>query len=364
MADKSGSRTSLTSQKNSRTRGKASSGVTLEDVALKAGVSTASVSRLMKDTNAVSAKLRLKIETAINELGWMPHAAARALATNRTRTIGAIFPTLANEHFSTATQVLQEQLERYDYTLLLACSEYDLKRELRQVRKMLERGVDAMVLVGDRHEQELYPLLRTRAVPFVSTFTWRAGNDPLCIGADNQRAFYDATRYLISLGHTRFGMLAQRAEHNDRALARRTGVRLALEEESLAIRPSHFVEGYWGVEEGRKLFHKLINVSPRPTAVICGNGTFAMGALLEALSMGIKVPEELTIFGFDDFELMKELPVAISTIRIPSEEIGCKATHYLMEALGEENQAINWNTEAECRAELILRDSSGKPYVG
>ena len=347
-------------QKITRQRPRAAT-VTLEDVASRAGVSTASVSRMMRDPQAVSPRMRGKIEAAIEQLGWVPHAAARALVTNRTRTIGAVCPTLANEHFSTATQVLQEELERYDYTLLLACSEYDLDRELRQVRKMIERGVDAIVLVGDLHDPALYPLLRLRNIPFVSTFTWRAGDDPVCIGADNFRAFYDATRYLLSLGHKWFGMLAQRAEHNDRAMARREGVRTALAEDSLAIRPAHFVEGYWGVAEGRKLFRQLIEVSPRPTALICGNGSFAMGALLEALSMGIRVPEDLTIFGFDDFELMKEMPVAISTIRIPSEEIGRKATQYLMAALGEEAADINWTGEAECAAELILRDSSGPP---
>ncbi|WP_166506800.1 substrate-binding domain-containing protein [Sodalis glossinidius] len=118
-------------------------------------------------------------------------------------------------------------------------------------------------------------------------------------------------------------MLAQNAEHNDRAAARLRVVKQALEEEGLAIRPPHFAQGLWGVEEGRKLFRKINEINPRPSAVICGNGTFAMGALLEALSLGINVPEEMTLFGFDDFELMKELPVPLST-HIPSEEIRTK----------------------------------------
>jgi len=335
--------------------------VTLEDVARVAGVSTASVSRMMREPSSVSEKMRVKIENAINSLGWVPHAAARALATNKTRTIGAVFPTLANEHFSKATQVIQEELEKHDYTLLLACSQYDLQRELRQTRKMLERGVDALVLVGNAHEPALYPLLEQRQIPFVSTFTWREGNNPYCIGSDNQHAFYDVTRYLIELGHRRFGMLAQSAQSNDRAAARLRGVKAALEEEGLAIRPAHYVEGYWGVEEGRELFRQLVASEPKPTAVICGHGTFAMGALLEALSMGIRVPEEMTLFGFDDFELMKELPVPLSTIYIPSEEIGRKATQYLMAQLGEIELDVDWATYSRCEAEIIIRASSGKP---
>lgn len=335
--------------------------VTLEDVARVAGVSSASVSRMMREPASVSAKMRARIDEAINALGWVPHAAARALATNKTRTIGAVFPTLDNEHFSKATQVIQEELEKLDYTLLLACSQYEPERELRQVRKMLERGVDALVLVGDEHDPALYPLLEQRQIPYVSTFTWREGSSPYCIGSDNQQAFHDAARYLIELGHRRFGMLGQTAEHNDRAAARLRGVRLALEEEGLAIRPAHYVEGFWSVAEGRTLFRQLMASQPRPTAVICGNGSFAMGALLEALSMGIQVPEDITLFGFDDFELMKELPVPLSTIHIPSEEIGRKATQYLMSRLGEIQLDVDWSVYSRCEAEFIIRKSSGKP---
>jgi LacI family transcriptional regulator len=338
-----------------------SSQATLEDVANHAGVSTASVSRMVKDPSAVSAKLRARIEAAINELSWVPHAAARALATQSTRTIGAVFPTLANEHFSTATQVIQEELEKLDYTLLLACSEYDAEREFRQARKMIERGVDAMVLVGDAHHPELYPLLRARGIPFVSTFTYRSGDDPICIGSDNYRMFHQATKYLLSLGHRSFAMLAQSTVMNDRAAARRQGVFAALAEEGFTIRPSHIAEGFAGVHQGRELFRQVAEANPRPTAVICGNGSFAMGAVLEAQTMGIGIPSEMTIFGFDDFELMKELPVAISTIRVPSREIGRKAAHYLVNELNPNLKTIEWDGNAECEAEIVLRDSSAPP---
>ncbi len=316
---------------------------------------------MMKEPSSVSAKMRARIEASINELAWVPHAAARALATHSTRTIGAVFPTLANEHFSTAIQVLQEELERSDYTLLLACSEYDAQRELRQARKMIERGVDAMVLVGDAHHQELYPLLRARGIPFVSTFTYRTGADPICIGSDNFSMFYGTTRYLLAQGHTHFGMLAQSTVMNDRAAARREGVYRALAEDGLTIRPTHFAEGHSGVNQGRCLFRQVMESKPWPTALICGNGSFAMGAVLEAQAMGIKVPDQLTIFGFDDFELMKELPVAISTVRVPSKEIGRKAAQYLIAALNPGTGEDEWEQMAECVAEMVLRASSGPP---
>ncbi|SAK58124.1 LacI family transcription regulator [Caballeronia catudaia] len=334
-----------------------SSAVTLRDVARFAGVSSATVSRVMNNPEVVSDELRSRIMVAIEHLGWVPHAAARALATQRTGTIGAVFPTLANEHFATAIQTLQEALEQAGYTLLLGCSQYDPEREYRQVRTMLERGVDAVVLVGEAHHPDLYTLLGQRQVPFVNTFAYRDGVDTLCVGVDNHQAFFDFTTYLIGLGHRRFAMLSQNADSNDRARARREGVRDALAEHGLGISAAHMVEGFWGAHEGRELFSKVMDTPQPPTVVICGNGSFAMGAMLEAMQKGYDIPNELSLVGFDDFELMSELPIPITTVRVPSAEIGAMAAKMILAELAEKGSAVS----VKCEAEIIVRASSGPP---
>jgi LacI family transcriptional regulator len=332
-------------------------GMNINAVARRARVSTATVSRVINDPAQVSEPLRTRIQSSIAHLGWAPHAAARALATQRTATVGAIIPTLANEHFATAIQALQEELEARDYTLLLACSEYEQTREARQLAKMLERGVDAVALVGEAHAPEVYDLLRRRETPFVNTFTWREGASSPCIGADNYAAFHELTTHLFDLGHRRFGMLAQNADTNDRAMARLNGVRDALAEHGVAMRPDHVAQGFWGVVEGRRLFREVMARPNRPTALICGNGSLSLGAMLEASALGIRVPEELTIFGFDDFEMMAELPVAISTVRVPSWEIGRRTAAYLVDCL----QGVKPAAPCALRSELVLRASSGPP---
>jgi len=332
-------------------------GVTLRDVARFAGVSSATVSRVMNNPTVVSDELRSRIKVAIDHLGWVPHAAARALATQRTGTIGAVFPTLANEHFASAIQALQESLEQAGYTLLLGCSEYDLDREYRQVRTMLERGVDAVVLVGEAHHQDLQPLLLQRQIPFVNTFVYRENSDSLCVGIDNHRAFFDYTTYLVGLGHRRFAMLSQHTDTNDRAQARREGVRDALGEHGLGISAAHMVDGVWGARVGRQLFSKVMNTPQPPTVVICGNGSFAMGAMLEAMDQGYKIPSELSVVGFDDFELMSELPIPITTVRVPSAAIGTNAARMILSELSEPGTARS----VELEAELIVRASSGAP---
>ncbi len=125
--------------------------VGLRKVAEVAGVSTATVSRAMNAPGLVSAELRERIASVVERLGWVPDGAARALATRRTNTIGAIFPTLTHGDFARAIEGLQDELTRAGYTLLLACSEYDIDQEYRQARKLVERGSDAILLVGELH---------------------------------------------------------------------------------------------------------------------------------------------------------------------------------------------------------------------
>lgn len=331
---------------------------TLREVAELACVSKATVSRFINSPEIVSPSVRERIQIAIDHLGWVPHAAARALATQRTGTIGAVVPTLANEHFATAIQVLQDELEEKGYTLLLGCSEYDLQREYRQVRKMLERGVDAIAVVGEGHHPDLYTLLNQRNVPCVSTFTFAAKQRSICVGVDNYRAFYDATNYLLGLGHRRIAMIAQNADTNDRAAARREGVRVALAEHGIAIHPAHMAEGFWGVQEGRRLFRQIMAAPiEAPTAIVCGNGSFATGAMLEAMAAGYDVPGHLSLIGFDDFEVMAELPIPITTVRVPSAEIGRRTAELLIAQLNGESDTRS----IECEATLIVRQSCARP---
>jgi LacI family transcriptional regulator len=214
------------------------------------------------------------------------------------------------------------------------------------------------VLVGEGHHADLYPLLAQRQIPCVSTFTYPSRRGAVCVGVDNYRAFYDCTNYLLKLGHRRFGMIAQNADTNDRAAARRKGVRDALAERGIAIHPAHEVEGYWGVREGRQLFRSIMEATPAPpTAIVCGNGSFALGAMLEATAAGYDVPGDLSLMGFDDFELMAELPIPITTVRVPSAEIGKQAASLIRTQLEGSADAQS----IECKAQLMERASCAPP---
>jgi LacI family transcriptional regulator len=309
----------------------------------------------MNNPDAVSEELRNRIASVVRHLGWVPHGAARALATRRTGTIGAVFPTLTHGDFARAIQALQSELSKSGYTLLLACSEYNAEQEYQQVMKLIERGVDALLLVGEAHHNDLSELLKKNRIPYVNTFVYNPTTHGTCVGPDNRKALQRLTSYLIDLGHKSFGVVAQSTDNNDRAQARLQGIRDALAEKSIAIQPSHFAQGYWGVNEGRQLFRRILAKRPWPTAIICGNAYLTVGAILESQAMGIKVPAEMSIVGYDDIEIMSELPIPITTVRVSSDEVGRRAARLLVAKL--EGQPIDPNFE--CDAEIIVRSSSG-----
>jgi LacI family transcriptional regulator len=329
----------------------------LRDVAQVAGVSTATVSRFVNNPELVSPELRTRIASVVRHLKWIPDGRARALATRRTGTIGAIFPTLSHGDFARAIEALQQELNDLGYTLLLACSEYRPEQEYLQVRKLVERGVDALILVGEAHDPALAEFLDHCRVPYVNTFVYNPSSHGTCIGPDNHNALYRLTNYLAELGHRRFGVIAQSTEHNDRAQARLQGIRDALAERAIAVQPSHFVVGSWGIEEAREHFRRIFGRKPWPTALICGNAYLAVGAMLESAAQGIDVPGQLSIVGYDDIEIMRELPTPITTVRVLSEEVGRRAARVLVARI-EHRQA---DVEFECAAEIVVRASSGPP---
>lgn len=333
--------------------------VGLREVARAAGVSTATVSRAINNPELVSADLRERIDVVAKQLGWVPDGMARALSTRRSHTVGAVFPALSVGDFARATQALQSELSRLGYTLLLACSQYDPEQELSQVRKFMERGVDGLVLVGQAHHPDIEGLLARQEKPFVNTFVYDAQKPGTCVGPDNHKALRMMTDYLADLGHVRFASIAQSTLNNDRASARLEGMRHALALRGLAVRPQHFLMGEWTIAEGRSLFRKLMQTEPRPTAVICGNAHLAVGAVLEALAMGIAVPAEVSIVGYDDIEIMSHLPVPITTVRVPGDDIGHLAARLLVARI--EGRPCTEPLEVE--AELVIRGSSGPPPI-
>ena len=331
--------------------------VRLEDVARLADVSTATVSRALNDPKKVRPNLAQRVHDAIRELGYVPHGAARALASHRSHTIGAIVPTLDNAIFARGIGALQQRLSEDGYTLLLATSDYEFERELFQVEKLIERGIDGLMLIGEAHDKRLYDMLAAKKLPYVNTWVYNAESPHPCVGFHNRNAAYRIATYLIDIGHRRIGMIAGLCQYNDRAAERVLGVRHALADRGLELAPRLLTEVPYDITEGRKALHTLLEQNDPPTAFICGNDVIAFGALFEALFLGKKVPAELSIVGFDDLDLARQIAPPLTTMHVPSLQMGRAAAEYLLARLAGENPAA----ATELEVGLIVRGTTAPP---
>ncbi|HZS84948.1 MAG TPA: LacI family DNA-binding transcriptional regulator [Stellaceae bacterium] len=330
---------------------------TLGDVARLAGVSPATVSRVLNRPQTVRLGLRDSVQRAIAELGYVPHGAARALASRRSQTIGAVVPTLDNAIFATCIDALQRRLDGAGYVLLLASTEYDRARERSEVAALLERGVDGVMLVGGDHDPAVYRLLAGKRVPFVNTWVYETASGRPCVGFDNRRAAMRMTDYLLDLGHRRFAVIAGVTLHNDRAAERVLGVQAALAARGIALTPAQIIERPYALAEGRDALRLLMRQKEPPTAIICGNDVLAIGALLECLAANIAVPGEISIAGFDDLELASHIQPGLTTLRVPSAGMGRRAAEYLVSRL-------DGRTVPDCvelDVELIVRGTTAPP---
>jgi LacI family transcriptional regulator len=331
----------------------------LADVAHLAAVSTATVSRVLNQPDAVTPQLRKRVHAAVETLGYVPHGPARALASRRSNTIGAVVPTIDNAIFARNLQALQARLFQSDLTLLLASSDYSYEREQREVQSLVERGIDGLILVGEAHERSVYRLLETKHVPYVNTWIYREDSPHPCVGFDNVQAAYQIGSYLLDIGHRNIAMVAGVRQGNDRAAARVDGVTAAMAERGIRFAPGHLVEHEYEIAEGRRAASRLLASPNRPTAIVCGNDVLAFGVLFECRARGINVPHDVSITGFDDLDLAANMDPPLTTIRVPAAEMGHRAAEYLLARL--EKTPIPEKTELQ--AALVVRETTAPPAV-
>ena len=326
----------------------------IRSVATRAGVSIATVSRALNKPDAVSADLRARIKRAIEEIGYVPMAAARALSTRRTRTIGAIIPTIDNAMFARGIKALEKYLVSKQYMLLLATNHYDLDVELEQARNLVSRGVDGLILRGDNHHRELRDTLATHDVPFVNVGVYSPTKPYASIGIDNQAAAHRSMMHLIELGHRRLASVVALQLNNDRASARVAGFKAALEQSGLSMREDWLIEVPYDLDSAREAARRLLRGPELPTGVACGNDVLAYGVLLECQRQGFVVPDDISVVGFDDLEWSRHLRPSLTTIQVPTDEIWQRAGEYVVRTLAGESQLLHHEVDFS----LVVRDST------
>ena len=328
-----------------------------KDVARLAGVSTATVSRVINSPDQVDAKTRRLVRDAVIKLRYVPHGAARALRSHRSRMIGAVVPSFNYALYARTTSAMQAVLDSNGYSLVLAEHHYDLSVELRITEQLVGRGVDAFVFVGLHHDAALFALLEDYGRPYV--LTW--GVDPMrqhpSIGFDNRAATFEMTRHLIGLGHRRFGLLSAVTDGNDRATERGAGMRAALSQAGLTLDDRCVQYGPIDLAAASGMMGRLLDLDKRPTAVVATNDVFAVGGMMACRAAGVRIPQDISITGVDNTDLGATQTPALTSIRTPIIEIGRAAAEQVIARL-EGRPHVAFQT---LPFELVSRGSTAKP---
>jgi len=331
--------------------------VSILDVASTAGVSTATVSRVINNPQSTKKSSREAVEDAIRKLGYIPNGAARALSSRNSRIISAIIPTIDHSIFAQGIQALQSYLHSSGYQLLIGSTNYDPKQEYALCQNFLVQQVAGIIMMGETHLPDCVELLNREHTPFVNTGTYSPDSKEYCVGFDNAAAAAKATQYLVSLGHVEFAMIAGITENNDRAVNRVKGVREELKRHGIGLPQNRLLERDYEVDQGREAFRLLMQNKHPPTAILCGNDVLGYGAILEAQRLGVSIPHDVSVMGFDDLALSRHLQPSLTTVHVPTREMWCKAADTLF-ALMKGKEAPR---AVEIEVNLVVRESTSGP---
>lgn len=303
---------------------------TLDDVANAAGVSTATVSRCLNEKQKVSPKTLSKVMEAVESLGYTPNFNARAMAAKQSHTIGAIIPTMENAIFARGLQAFQETLLEQGYNLLVSSSAYQPKLEAQQIRELVARGADGLLLIGYERDEAVYDYLARRGIPTVLAWASMPDKGHASVGFDNRASMRLLADRVIEMGHRRIAVISGITEGNDRAAGRLAGIQDSWQAHGFDLAALPVIETPYETENGAAAFAELMQADEKPTVVMCGNDVLASGAISKARELGLDVPGDVSVTGFDDIELAKHVFPALTTVHVPHRQMGRIAAQSLV----------------------------------
>lgn len=331
--------------------------VSLLEVARQAGVSPATVSRVINNSAPVSESIRAKVYAAAETLGYEINP-SRSSNGSAARTVAVIVADLLNPFFPELIRGIDLEARQDGAALLLYDTAEDTQPEEHMMRMVSSHKLDGVIIAGSRFATDaLVDYCKRNGTPLVVINRGMSCQDVACIRVDFEKAVYHAARHLLSLGHTRIGYLAG-PEVTETMLARRKGLEDALNEVGLELRPNWIVSGFPNVAGGFQAMSNLLSqpADQRPTAVQTYNDLMALGALKAIRSHNLRVPEDISVVGFDDISLAAHSNPPLTTIEQPKAYMGSLAFRMLRELM-DRRLGMGGFTLLESR--LIVRDTTG-----
>jgi LacI family transcriptional regulator len=329
--------------------------VTIKDIAREAGVSPQTVSRAINDKGEISPQTQERILRIAERLGYRPNSIARSLATRRTQNIGLVVPDVSNPFFAGIARGIEDAAHQVNYNVFLCNTDENVDRETNAIQSLEAQRVDGIILCSARLSEQQLLQVADRYQPLVLVNRQIDHPQTGCVIVDDARGAAEATHYLLRLGHRDIGLLAgPQASHSGRERMR--GYQEAMQTYTKHVPPRWQVHGPPQVEGGHIAARRLLQQAPELTALLAYNDLVAVGALRACTEAGRRVPHDCAIVGCDDVPLAALVSPALTTVHIPTYNLGQQAIGLLLEMMCEDGSQP---LPIVITPHLVIRDSSG-----
>jgi LacI family transcriptional regulator len=333
--------------------------VSIRDVASRAGVSIATVSRAVNGISTVDPELARRVWKAVEEVGYLPNTQARALVSGRSRMLGLIVSEITNPFFPELVQEFENLAVEQGYEVLIGSTNYDPGRTELLIRRMLQRNVDGVAVMTFGIEEELVQKLVDRGFPLVFVDAGPQLENIRVLKVNYGEGIRQAVQHLAALGHRQIGFISGPLRLRS-ALARRDAFLDAMRELGLKVPKLYLVEGDHTMEGGITATEMLIALSALPSAVLCSNDMTAIGALHALYRTTQKVPDDISVVGFDDIHLAQFMLPPLTTVQMSCKELAVAAVDALRAGI-EPNHPKARQIEWQIGTRLVVRQSTAFP---
>lgn len=327
---------------------------TLHDVALAAGVSPGTVSRAITRPDLVATKTREQILRQIDRLHYVPDARARSLKLSQPTVIGAVIPKSGVSAFAQTISSLNDALEAENLTLIVSQPEASSDASKHAAQRLLEKGADALILLGEDHTSALYDLLDHRGIPHLLLSPVSPPKGRQHVSINHLQAGRIAAEHLIALGHRRFAYVGSPTPNNPRAIARLRGVKDQLMKKGLQLPNNAITNEPHQIDSGKIALKKILANHPNTTAIICTSDYYTLGVLRALYEMKIKIPRDISVVSFNNNDFSEFTMPAITTVDLKYRQVGQEAANMILGLLN--NKKVKSVT---IEPELCIRETTG-----
>lgn len=329
---------------------------TIKDVAKMAGVSTTTVSHVINKTRFVAKETEEAVMQAIKSLKYSPSAVARSLKVNTTKSIGMIVTTSEAPYFAEIIHAVEEHCYRQSYSLFLCNTQNDPEKIKNHLDMLAKKRVDGLLVMCSEYTSHSLDILSNAAdIPMV-VMDWGPNTDTDVIEDNSFMGGYIATKYLIDNGHKAIGLIAGELDKTT-ARTRYEGFVKAMNEANLPINKDWIMEGFFEPEDGYECMNKILTQNNLPTAVFCCNDVMALGAISAITEKGLRVPEDISIIGYDNIHASRFYAPPLTTIHQSKSRLGAQAVNLLFKRIADKDNNNHEKHRILLHPELVLRKS-------